>query len=681
MSFALLLPLYLAGVAAVAAPVLVHLRQRPSAQPYAFSTLRFLLATKLVSSRRRKLLRRLLLALRVAAILLLVLAFARPWLGVAPEPAERATVLLVDVSASVRGERAWADARRRAEAALEEAGPHAAVIAMGRWPRVVRGFGDEALTAAEALASLEPTWESGDAETGLRRAGELLDAERALIKEVVAVSDFGRPTWSAVRWNRPLPAGVTVRAARPADPVRQNLALGEVQAPRTFWDPTEPLTVRVPVSLGALGSAEAGPVEVRLSWEAGEAQGEAVAEVSPPVGGSAVARFSLVPGVFAGVEGRVALAAGDRMPADDEAFFRVPAGRPLRLGRLKHPDTDDTFLRTAVRPEVEAEGPGDAAAPYTLVPFEAPPEGSSASPPEGPPGGPGDAGDPAAGEPAYDALVLDAGLELDAPTRAAVAAHAEAGGPVLLLAGARDDADEPGGASAEDPWEAELLGVAAGRARRNGSAVLAAGGARARGFGRVDLTHPVLAPFAAPRAGDLFAVEVRRWRALEGEGLRPLIRMPNGDAVLALAGSGAGAGRVAAFGVALDRGASSWPVESTFLPVLHQTLAWLTGRADRPPPLRPGDAAPGGGTAERPGLLDGRVVALDPAERAVEAYELDTFDRLAGPPADAPGPPGSDGSAEAAAAGGGLDFSPWLLLLAAAAAAAELLLSNRLSKT
>src|SRR3974390_3565036 len=77
MSF--LTPLFLAGLGAVAVPILIHLIQRERKRVVQFPSLMFLQRIPYQSVRRRRIRHWFLLAMRVAAVALLVLAFARPF--------------------------------------------------------------------------------------------------------------------------------------------------------------------------------------------------------------------------------------------------------------------------------------------------------------------------------------------------------------------------------------------------------------------------------------------------------------------------------------------------------------------------------------------------------------------------------------------------------------------------
>ena len=74
-----LAPLMLAGLAALAVPIAIHLIGRRRAKIVKFAALDFLLATKRRTARRLRLRERLLLIVRVVACAAVVLALAKPF--------------------------------------------------------------------------------------------------------------------------------------------------------------------------------------------------------------------------------------------------------------------------------------------------------------------------------------------------------------------------------------------------------------------------------------------------------------------------------------------------------------------------------------------------------------------------------------------------------------------------
>src|SRR6188508_972858 len=76
----MLVPLYLAGLTALALPIIYHLVRRTPRGRQDFSSLMFLAPTPPRLTRRSRLDHLLLLALRLLALALLAVAFARPFL-------------------------------------------------------------------------------------------------------------------------------------------------------------------------------------------------------------------------------------------------------------------------------------------------------------------------------------------------------------------------------------------------------------------------------------------------------------------------------------------------------------------------------------------------------------------------------------------------------------------------
>src|SRR5688500_5578180 len=113
-----LTPLFLAGAAAVALPIVFHLIRKTTNEKTIFSSLRFLFPTPPEVTRRSRLDNILLLLLRCGVLCLLALGFARPYLlqpGVAATPLGpgKKVVILVDTSASMRRDNLWPQARQR----------------------------------------------------------------------------------------------------------------------------------------------------------------------------------------------------------------------------------------------------------------------------------------------------------------------------------------------------------------------------------------------------------------------------------------------------------------------------------------------------------------------------------------------------------------------------------------
>src|SRR6185436_9238418 len=135
---AFLAPLFFAALLTLAVPVIIHLTQREKKQVVEFPSLMFLQRIPYQSVRRRRIRDWPLLAMRLAAILLIVLAFARPFMKSSPVAlvsamGPREVVVLLDHSYSMSYGDRWDRARAAARRTVQSLGAadHATLILFG----------------------------------------------------------------------------------------------------------------------------------------------------------------------------------------------------------------------------------------------------------------------------------------------------------------------------------------------------------------------------------------------------------------------------------------------------------------------------------------------------------------------------------------------------------------------
>jgi uncharacterized membrane protein len=201
MSF--LTPLFFLGVAALAAPILVHLVRRTRARRVQFPALVFVRQVPQRTIRRRTLHNLLLLLLRCLAILLIVIAFARPFFSggsaAKDNSAAGATVILIDNSLSMRREQLFAEAQRRAETVLDDSriDEQVAVVSFDKRYTVLNRFTNDKNRLRSAVSRLTAGWDGTDYEQALRGAESLLgEIETSGPKQIVMISDFQMPGWT-----------------------------------------------------------------------------------------------------------------------------------------------------------------------------------------------------------------------------------------------------------------------------------------------------------------------------------------------------------------------------------------------------------------------------------------------------------------------------------------------------
>ncbi len=248
-----LAPLYALAAAAIVGPILFHLIRRHPKGQVQFSSLMFLQPSPPRLTRRSRLDHLMLLALRLLAIVLIAVAFARPYFRrdslLATALDSRQVVLLVDTSASMRRPGIWDKAVEQARQIIDHLGAHDRVAIYTidtRWRGVVplddRNLLDPATTQGAAragLAELQPTWRATRLAEGLMATADALNAqsisETAPQGEIVLITDLhedsgleplqGYPWPDAVRLDvrqiapdRPGNARPTiVRSEQPAD--------------------------------------------------------------------------------------------------------------------------------------------------------------------------------------------------------------------------------------------------------------------------------------------------------------------------------------------------------------------------------------------------------------------------------------------------------------------------------
>lgn len=360
MSF--LFPLYLLGAAAIAVPILLHLRKRPPKEHMEFGSLMFLEKSPERLTRRTRLERWLLLLLRCLAVILLALAFSRPFLKSIALPNEdnsmTRAVVLVDRSASMRRENLWQQALEKAEAAIADYGAD---------DEVALAFFDETFDLAadfpawaalgpnaraanfDELASENPSWLGTDLGLAMTRAADLLvatDSDRPVERrEIVLIGDFqngaDRDALNRTTW----PEEVAVRSIAVAPKKIGNLSLNLAATPlRSNIEDVESYRVRIS------NAADSESAAVTFGWK-GFPETEVETQVAPGTG-----RILSSAPRPTGAERGTLFVSGDAHDFDNEVYVSPVEARPLRVLFVDESGTPDTagsplfYLQRALQP-------------------------------------------------------------------------------------------------------------------------------------------------------------------------------------------------------------------------------------------------------------------------------------------------------------------------------------------
>ena len=180
-----------AGALAIALPIVLHLLRRDVAPEVPFTAVHLLRKSPVERSKRRRLRDLVLLAARVAALLLLAAAFARPYRANAAGGAPL-VIVAIDRSYSMTGAgavRACARAHARGDRRGRQLPDRASGVRRAR--RSARAPGSAA-EARSALKDLEPGFAGTRYGPLIARAAEIADAGPA---RLVIVTDLQRAGW------------------------------------------------------------------------------------------------------------------------------------------------------------------------------------------------------------------------------------------------------------------------------------------------------------------------------------------------------------------------------------------------------------------------------------------------------------------------------------------------------
>jgi hypothetical protein len=561
-----LTPAFLAGLAALAVPILIHLTHRPRTETVPFPSLMFLQRIAYRSTRRQSLRHWLLFALRAAAFALLAFAFARPFFGTerpAAAVASGATtrIVLLDRSGSMGYPGRWPKAVGAARRALEELGPQdrASLVLFDAVPASTGEPTGDRSRLLSALASSRAGFAGTRYAPALRMAAEMLEASTSPRREVVLVTDFQKTGWDAASDAR-LPADTALRWVDVSEGGAANLALTGVELRRDYEAGKE----RVIASARVVNRSAAPENDLELVLEVdGRVVRQARTSLGPNTSGTVTFEAFPLPEAAARSVVRVAPRG---LPADDAFHFAlVPGGdvpvlvlegagasarRSLYLRRALAVGQSPRF-RVDVKPAGQA-GLGDFAASPVIVSNDAPPPGGGV------------------GQRLRETVEKGAGLLIVMGEESAARAWAAAA-PSLL----------PGGFGPTTDRSADRGGTLA----------------------YLDYDHPVFELFRGPRGGDFSAARFLRYHRLDA---KDGVLARYDDGAVALAERAVGRGRVLVWTSSLDTAWNDLALQPVFLPFLHQLVKYAGRHVTARPSYTVGDVLDLSAEAE----LEGKPAAV-----------------------------------------------------------------------
>src|SRR6185503_5608910 len=466
-------PLFFVALAGLAIPVLIHLIQREKKQIMRFPSLMFVQRVPYKSIQRRRIHNWLLLIVRLSALALIILAFARPFFERTELPpagtGARELVVLLDQSYSMGFGDRWERARAAAYSAINGLGAsdRGSVVLFSSGAEVAlrsTASGErERLTAA--VAEAKTTDGSTRYAPALKVAGSILAESPLPRREVVLVSDFQRGGWRGEEGAR-LPAGSTVTAVTiGGNDDAPNVSVTAVSFARSTFSDQERVAVTAVVVNRSMRSLTGGQLALEIGGRSVQTQ-----PLNVEASSSASVTFDPVTVGALSIRGTVR-AGNDALAADNVFNFVLAPTQPVRVIVVDRGGTGSAALYLT-----RALAIGDAPRFETVVKQ---PDTVSDD------------------DLRRASTVVLNDITVPAALGRRLARFVEMGGGLFVALGPR----------ASWPQDVDILpaAVQAPVDRTRGDAAR---------IGALEYGHPVFEPFRAPRSGDFAAARIYGYRAV-----------------------------------------------------------------------------------------------------------------------------------------------------------------------
>ncbi|MBN2317047.1 MAG: BatA domain-containing protein [Sedimentisphaerales bacterium] len=302
-----LYPLFLAGIAAVGIPIILHMIRRHTHKRVTFSSLMFLHTTVPRFKNRSRIENLLLLILRCLILCLLAFGFARPFFAQdiekAPAYSGSRIVLLIDTSASMRRTGMWDQTIHQAQSILEDVNPtdRVCVMSFDQSTQTLIGFEqwatldpDQRISIAnEHISTLSPGWARTDLGQALVNAAEAIEDDEVNERlqstrthRIVLISDLqeGAAFEALHAYEWPERTELIVKQIPAKGNTNATLQYVASRDSTTRSKGDERLHIRV------TNSPDATVERFSLNWVGGDTTSESIADVYAPAGHSVMVR-------------------------------------------------------------------------------------------------------------------------------------------------------------------------------------------------------------------------------------------------------------------------------------------------------------------------------------------------------------------------------------------------------
>lgn len=542
-------PLFLIGSLALIAPILVHLVRRESSRRVLFSSLMFVRRTPKASLRKQRLRHPLLLLLRLAALLLLVLAIARPLLtdpdavGLSGS-GRRSLILLLDDSFSMRFGDRFERAQAQARTILEGmgAGDRVQAVLFSDSTRLLNRPEANPGEVGKLIDALEPGFSGTDYGPALRLADQLLAGAPEGSPEIHWISDFQESGWQPGSPNVSIDERVELRTYPVGQTPGPNVSIGRVTI-----EPEDRSSSRVAITaeIRSRHRRQAPDPVLDLEINGQPARSRTVRLKSDD---TRLVRFESIAIPRGESTARLHLEFEDALPEDNFAYSSLSPPPRLKTLLLGGNRRDHYYLNRALTASPDSSVDVTVAEPGRI---------------------------PLSELSSYAAVILNNCGPVPAETASALIRFVRSGGGLLLISGPRTHAESLGNLE-------EILPATLPKRYR------AAGRGRDQRIGRLQKRHPIFNLFEDVHFSYFMAIAYTDFYLAEPlPGGRVLAALQNGSPLLLERESGKG--RVLLFASSLDRNWNQLPMKSVFLPFCQEMVRYAARFRPSPQAYRVGD--------------------------------------------------------------------------------------------
>lgn len=554
----------IAGAIGATIPLILHLLNRERARRLVFSTVRFIQMSHQTNVRRHKLKRLLLLLMRILMLVLLGLAFARPFFAADPvftqkTGGKRNAVIILDTSYSMRYEGVFETAKKEATKILDglDASDAAGLILSSDNARVVTPLGSEFSHIRTALSSAETTYEHTDYLDALQTADEILQPIPIGEKQVYLIGDMQKRGWENFIETDKLSPDVQMHFVDVGAESPQNLAITGMSVPPVVLK--EQRASQLVARVRNFGDEAVENLQVRLFID-GNIIDTVELDIEPDDFANAVFKVEFED--EATHTGWVELPE-DALGADNKWYFTLQSLQSIKVHAVhdksrtsgRYQTVETFFLKKALVSESDT----------LQIDFS-----ESASVPN------------ATRLARVDVLILADVAELSTAEAERVKTYVATGGGLIVTVGDNIDTDaykqRLGGETGLMPCDfVQAVGDAFDREQF-------------RVLATVKYEHPIFAPFQEPNHGDFGKARFYRlFQAVPTKDATVLAAYDDGSPALLEKRYG-GLGRVLCFTSTIDREWNDLPIRAVYLPFLHESIKYLALKSEgTTPDYRIGD--------------------------------------------------------------------------------------------